>query len=266
MDIQEIMDQIDEIVYISDLDTYELLYLNRYGCEYFGTPSPGTKCYKHLQGEDAPCKFCTNDRLRSSPDGRCTWHRKHPQIGNFTLHDCLIDYQGKIRRMELAFDVNHYIKELHTAKADLTAEKKLVACIEDLVMATDFDVAVNVMLKKLYTYTGETFAADEAAEIYSGKISSSSSSQKITFGSGKLAAGQKLIAVLSLSDGTSVNSVAKMVQAAPEKVKPTVQFVTKKVTAGMTKLYAAMTITRSARGTFELCCTSAGRKQDCWRP
>ena len=107
-----------------------------------------------------------------------------------------------------------------------------------------FDGALTGTLK-LYTYTGETFAADKAKEIYSGKISSSSSSQKITFGSGKLTAGQKLIAVLTLSDGTSVNSTAKTVQAAPEKIKPAVQLVTKKVTAGMTKLYAAMTIDSS---------------------
>lgn len=107
-----------------------------------------------------------------------------------------------------------------------------------------FDGALTGTLK-LYTYTGETFAEDAAKEIYSGKISSSSSSQKISFGSGKLTAGQKLIAVLALSDGTSVNSTAKTVQAAPEKIKPAVQLVTKKVTAGMTKLYAAMTIDSS---------------------
>ncbi len=107
-----------------------------------------------------------------------------------------------------------------------------------------FDGALTGTLK-LYTYTGETFPEDAAKEIYSGKISSSSSSQKISFGSGKLTAGQKLIAVLALSDGTSVNSTAKTVQAAPEKIKPAVQFVTKKVTAGMTKLYAAMTIDSS---------------------
>ena len=158
MDIQKILDQVDEIVYISDLDTYELLYLNRYGCDFFGAPTPGTVCYKHLQGKDTPCEFCTNDLLRSSPDGRYTWNRKHPQIGNFTLHDCLIDYNGKTCRMELAFDVNHYISELRATRDDLSAEKKLVACIENLIMATDFDVAVNVMLKMI----NEHYAADRA--------------------------------------------------------------------------------------------------------
>ena len=128
--------------------------------------------------------------------------------------------------------------EVSIATDSITADRTAIW------MQASFDGALTGTLK-LYTYTGETFAEDAAKEIYSGKISSSSSSQKITFGSGKLTAGQKLIAVLTLSDGTSVNSTAKTVQAAPEKIKPAVQLVTKKVTAGMTKLYASMTIDSS---------------------
>ena len=128
--------------------------------------------------------------------------------------------------------------EVSIATDSITADRT------DIWVQASFDGALTGTLK-LYTYTGETFAEDAAKEIYSGKISSSSSSQKISFGSGKLTAGQKLIAVLALSDGTSVNSTAKTVQAAPEKIKPAVQLVTKKVTAGMTKLYASMTIDSS---------------------
>lgn len=128
--------------------------------------------------------------------------------------------------------------EVSIATDSITADRT------DIWVQTSFDGALTGTLK-LYTYTGETFAVDEAQEIYSGKISSSSNSQKITFGSGKLTAGEKLIAVLTLSDGTSISSTAKTVQAAPEKIKPAVQFVTKKVTAGMTKLYASMTIDSS---------------------
>ena len=128
--------------------------------------------------------------------------------------------------------------EVSIATDSITADRT------DIWVQTSFDGALTGTLK-LYTYTGETFAADKAKEIYSGTISSSSNSQKITFGSGKLTAGEKLIAVLTLSDSTSVNSMSKTVQAAPEKIKPAVQFVTKKVTAGMTKLYASMTIDSS---------------------
>ncbi len=128
--------------------------------------------------------------------------------------------------------------EVSIATDNITADRT------DIWMRASFDSALTGTLK-LYTYTGESFIEEQAEEIYSGKIVSSTDSQKITFGSGKLKAGQKLLAVLSLSDGTSVRSSAKIIQAAPEKVQPKVRFVTTKVTAGMTKLYAALTFDRS---------------------
>lgn len=117
------------------------------------------------------------------------------------------------------------------------ATDSITANRTDIWVQTSFDGALTGTLK-LYTYTGETFAVDEAQEIYSGKISSSSNSQKITFGSEKLTAGEKLIAVLELSNGSTVQSEARTIQAAPEKEKPVATILTQKVTAGMTTLYA----------------------------
>ena len=50
MDLQTILDQMGEIVYVSDRTTDELLYLNQTGIQRFGTPAPGAKCYTHLYG------------------------------------------------------------------------------------------------------------------------------------------------------------------------------------------------------------------------
>ena len=65
-DIRQILDQIDEVIYISDMDSYEMLYLNRYGVAKFGGLMPGAKCYELLQGASAPCVFCTNGILPHS--------------------------------------------------------------------------------------------------------------------------------------------------------------------------------------------------------
>lgn len=102
MDIKQILDQIDEIIYIADLESYELLYLNRIGRERFGTPAPGVKCYEFLQGEEKPCKFCTNGELSHLQDKRITWVRQHSAAGNLLLHDSVIDYEGRPCRMEVA--------------------------------------------------------------------------------------------------------------------------------------------------------------------
>lgn len=158
MDICKILDQIDEIVYISDLETNELLYLNRTGRLRFGTPVSGTKCYEHLQGAEAPCAFCTNQLLPYCQGKRHTWIREHPTVGTMLLHDSIIDYAGRPCRMEVAIDVNRYVSELHEAHMDLAAEKKLVACIEQLIMSNDFTEAVNSMLGTII----EHYDADRA--------------------------------------------------------------------------------------------------------
>lgn len=57
----ELMDEMSELVYVADLDTYELLFVNKEGRKMFGISElNGQKCYKALQGLDHPCPFCTN--------------------------------------------------------------------------------------------------------------------------------------------------------------------------------------------------------------
>ncbi|MCG4469609.1 hypothetical protein L0P50_11960 [Lawsonibacter sp. DFI.6.74] len=48
MDFQAILDQMGEIVYVSDQATYELKYLHEIGIQRFGAPAPGTKCYSKI--------------------------------------------------------------------------------------------------------------------------------------------------------------------------------------------------------------------------
>lgn len=158
MEIPEILDQIDEIVYISDLETNELLYLNRCGRASFGEPKPGAKCYEHLQHKALPCEFCTNDLLPRCPGQRHTWVRQHPTVGNMLLHDSIIEYAGRPCRMEVAIDISRYVSDLDAARMDLAAERKLVACIETLVMSNDFEAAINSMLRMII----EHYDADRA--------------------------------------------------------------------------------------------------------
>ena len=150
----------------------------------------------------------------------------------YKLDDADITYYKYSNAVEITSGSQPAVKpEVSIATDSITADRT------DIWVQTSFDGALTGTLK-LYTYTGETFAADKAKEIYSGTISSSSNSQKITFGSEKLTAGEKLIAVLELSNGSTVQSEARTIQAAPEKEKPVATILTQKVTAGMTTLYA----------------------------
>ena len=66
--MKRFLEPLHEIVYMADMDTYELYYMNGQARRCFGLepdePLEGEKCYALLQGRDTPCPFCTNDKLQ----------------------------------------------------------------------------------------------------------------------------------------------------------------------------------------------------------
>ena len=61
---EKILDNLQELVYIADMETYELLYYNKALAEEFHIPQRlQGKCYEILQGRRDPCPFCTNSKL-----------------------------------------------------------------------------------------------------------------------------------------------------------------------------------------------------------
>ena len=115
---------------------------------------------------------------------------------------------------------------------------------KDVWVQTEFSEQLTAKLA-LYCHEGDTYT--EADRIYYNTISNSSSSQKVTFGDGKLTAGKYLTAELEVSDGTKAVSQSVLIEAVPEKQKPMAYILTKpeKLTAGITGITASMTIDTS---------------------
>ena len=67
-----ILEEYDDMVYVSDLNNYELLYVNRAGLDMFHLSREelfsGKKylCYEIFHGINTPCPFCTNKYLKDS--------------------------------------------------------------------------------------------------------------------------------------------------------------------------------------------------------
>ena len=114
----------------------------------------------------------------------------------------------------------------------------------------DYDSSLTGTLL-LYCYTGDTYTFADL--IYSGAISPSKSSQKITFGSSKLTKDHKIKAVLVTSDGTRTESSPVTVLAKPEKAKPVAAILDTTITAGDTKLKAFLSFDKSiSTATYKL--------------
>ena len=124
--IATILDSLDALVYVADMDTYELLYINKYGRDIFGDIQ-GKICWKSLQeGQDGPCSFCTNDRLldnNGKPTGAYVWEFQNTIDKRwYQCRDQAITWvDGRLVRMEIATDIT----ERKLAEEELKAAKQL---------------------------------------------------------------------------------------------------------------------------------------------
>lgn len=105
--IWEFFDTLDEIVYVSDLNSFDLVYMNQKALETYGFCSldevVGRKCYEVLQQCSTPCSMCNNRQLKQ---GYFTeWAYYNPILDRrLIIKDTLIKENGKSYRMELAFE------------------------------------------------------------------------------------------------------------------------------------------------------------------
>lgn len=108
-------------IYISDMDNYELLYLNKTAYETLGTDQGilGRKCYEVIQGRTSPCPFCTNDRLKT--DETYEWEFFNPVLDRtFMIKNRMLNWNGRRARIELSHDM--YSAEYKLAKKDQERE------------------------------------------------------------------------------------------------------------------------------------------------
>ena len=152
MKLMELLEDISELVYVADPETYEMLYLNQTGQQFFGVTEnglAGKKCYQVLQGRDAPCEFCTNKALR--PDSFYTWEKFNPITKRtYMLKDKLIKWDdGNYKRVEIAFDITDFRLKQDSLNERLETERELLACVRELSSSTLFLEAMERSMRLL---------------------------------------------------------------------------------------------------------------------
>lgn len=116
MELNWLLNEYDGIVYVSDMQTYELLHMNRAGCEAFGVNEESfrdheRKCYEVLQSRDSPCPFCTNHHLKDS--GFYEWEHHNDALNTtYLLKDRKFMWNGREARIEFATDISGYSKKI----------------------------------------------------------------------------------------------------------------------------------------------------------
>lgn len=114
-----IFDSINEVIYVSDVNSYEILYVNKYLSEEIEKVKGikreefyKYKCYEIFQGLNTPCPFCTNDIIINNNGEPYRWPFYNKVFGkHYWLTDKIIDWpDGRKVRFELGFDISDEIE------------------------------------------------------------------------------------------------------------------------------------------------------------
>lgn len=160
--LESILDCTDLICYVSDYETYELIYMNRavkatVGVDENDESYVGKKCYELLQGNRAPCSYCTNRFLK--PGENYKWENYNMLLRKyFDLKDTMLIIDGRKLRLEFANDITSNKEELFKLKNKLTVEETLVRCAQTL----SGDLDVQSAIYRLLAVVCDFYKADRA--------------------------------------------------------------------------------------------------------
>lgn len=121
-----IFDSIDELIYVADPFTYEVLFANRWTRERFKRSIIGGKCYREFQDRASPCDFCTNAIILRDKGKPYYWEYHNPVLNkDFWIVDRIIRWpDGRDVRFEMAIDITER-KQAISAIQDAKAKAEL---------------------------------------------------------------------------------------------------------------------------------------------
>lgn len=129
MSMLNIFDNMDSLVYVASMDTYEILFTNKALNELLGVSMVGQKCYEALQGKDEPCFFCTNDKIKNLGDVY-VWEFYHERGRWYKCVDKAIPWHdGSLVRLEVAVDITDIKRELVKLDETVDSLKEAISII-----------------------------------------------------------------------------------------------------------------------------------------
>ncbi len=138
-----VLDSIVADIYVADMETYEILFMNKNLRDKFGQNLVGRVCWKAFRGADDPCPHCTNPLLvdeGGQPKGMQVWEGRNPLNDRWYInYDRAIYWvDGRLVRLQIATDVTkRKDAEQMLQKAHDDLEKRVAARTVELAAIND---------------------------------------------------------------------------------------------------------------------------------
>jgi len=102
----------DDCVYVTDIETNEILFINEETKKLFGDVV-GKTCFEAFHDLDAPCFFCTNEIILKDIGKPYKWvfyHEKNKKL--YYIIDVAKEVNGRMLRFERAINLNGEATEI----------------------------------------------------------------------------------------------------------------------------------------------------------
>ena len=154
-----IVDGMEEIVYVSDTENYELFYMNDAGRTMTGAYDyKGRKCYEVLQGRTSPCELC--GKCNGKSEEFRVWEVDNEHLGkHFVVKDKQISWSGRNANLSICIDITEKERVSKKVQERLEFEQNIVSVAKLLMTEDDSSKAVEEML----SLVGEFYDADRAS-------------------------------------------------------------------------------------------------------
>lgn len=155
----DFFENLDEIVYVSDMDTYEVVYMNRRAREVHGISSredlKGQMCYELLHSSLTPCATCHNDKLR--PGEFYEWTYYNPILGKtLSVKDTMLVENGRRYHLKLTIDITLQEQQKQAIR-EFTANESLInECLRHALSAPTPEKSLESLLQ----YLGQALNCD----------------------------------------------------------------------------------------------------------
>jgi len=159
-----IFESFNEVIYVSDPVTHEILYVNKFLKKMLNKDPTGSLCYKEFQNRIFPCSFCTNGIILKNRGESYQWEYHNPSLNkDFMITDKIIRWpDGRDVRLEIAIDITR----IRNAERELKeSEKELRKSHEIAGLGIwNLDIANNILswspgIYKLFGLDSDKFDA-----------------------------------------------------------------------------------------------------------